>query len=456
MPEVTRYSNMAEMFYLSADSIDLHNQYAYGVLAHEFQHMIHWNVDRNETTWVNEGLSELAVDLNGLENGGFSYYFSFNPDLQLNFWPGHDQGDSIPHYGASYLFLKYLYDRFGQDFISEVVAEKANGWQGIENVLRKHHEENNFPAASHEQIFQDWTLANLLNGEETANNAYVYSDNDSVPFFGADTEIDCNDSSLVSSVEQFGTDYISVSCDDDYEVEIKWEEQVPLLPEKPYSGDNYYWSNRGSESVMRLAREFDLTGISSPIELSYWIWYDIEKDYDYMNVNISDDGKQWKMLEPPSCTRDDPTGANFGCGYNGTSDGWVQEKINLSEFSGKHVVIEFEYITDASVNGEGILLDDVSIDAIDYFDDFENNNGEWDADGFVRVENSLPQVLAFSMIEQDQEIDVSKYIVEPGDDGFHFVENSDPEDDEIIAISGLTRYTRLPAQYEVIITKSNS
>ena len=61
--------------------------YTYGVLAHEFQHMIHWYRDRNESSWINEGFSELSTLLNGLDPGGFDYIYTSNPDLQLTDWP---------------------------------------------------------------------------------------------------------------------------------------------------------------------------------------------------------------------------------------------------------------------------------------------------------------------------------------------------------------------------------
>jgi hypothetical protein len=48
-------------------------------------------------------------------------------------------------------------------------------------------------------------------------------------------------------------------------------------------------------------------------------------------------------------------------------------------------------MTDAAVNGEDMLIDDVSVDAINYFSDFESDKGGWDANGFVRVQNALPQ-----------------------------------------------------------------
>ena len=50
-----------------------------GVLAHEFQHMIHWAHDRNEESWVNEGMSMLAAHLNGFDVGGLDQTYSAYP-----------------------------------------------------------------------------------------------------------------------------------------------------------------------------------------------------------------------------------------------------------------------------------------------------------------------------------------------------------------------------------------
>ena len=48
------------MFVFNADNVDLASEEAYSVLAHEFQHMIHWYTDANESTWMNEGFSVVA------------------------------------------------------------------------------------------------------------------------------------------------------------------------------------------------------------------------------------------------------------------------------------------------------------------------------------------------------------------------------------------------------------
>ncbi len=64
--------------------------------------------------------------------------------------------------------------------------------------------------------------------------------------------------------------------------------------------------------------------------------------------------------------------------------------MDISEFAGQQVWLRFEYITDAAVYAEGFLVDDISIPEIDYSSDFENDDGGWQADGFVRINNLLP------------------------------------------------------------------
>ena len=85
-PEVQEYSNGHEMFFLNADRADLRDDFTYGVLAHEFQHMIHWYRDRNENTWLNEGFADLAMFLNGYSIGRADYYYVSDPDIQLTDW----------------------------------------------------------------------------------------------------------------------------------------------------------------------------------------------------------------------------------------------------------------------------------------------------------------------------------------------------------------------------------
>ena len=457
MPEVKPYSNVAEMFYLSADYTDLASSFTYGVLAHEFQHMIHWNQDRNETSWLNEGLSELAVEINGFDIGGFDYLFAFNPDLQLNFWPGNDQGDSSPNYGASYMFVKYLFAQFGGEAISELVQNPNDGFASVDSMLEKYAEDfgavDNAPLG--DQVFQNWTIANYLQDTKLDSGIYGYGDDAVIPDFSQSEPVACDSSWLDLTVNQYGTDYIPIDCQGSFQIEIEATDTTKLLEVEPFSGANYFWSNQGDESHMRLSQDFDFSEVDGEIFLSYWTWFDIERDYDYAYLSVSVDGETWEMLEPSTCTTENPTGANYGCGYNGKSGGWINEVVDLSDFAGEKVTLQFDYLTDAAVNGDGMLLDNISIDAINYFADFETDDGGWIGDGFVRVSNKLPQSYAVALIESGTRNQVEKWISGSGLHQVIEVEDQDSQGTVTLAISGLTRYTHLPASYKIRVSRLN-
>ena len=454
MPDVKEYSNVAEMFYLSAQYNNLSSSFTYGVLAHEFQHMIHWYQDRNETSWLNEGFSELAVDINGFDIGGFDFLFAFNPDLSLTFWPGDEQGDSSPHYGASYLFVKYIYDQFGSQVIRDIVKNQQNGMSSINTILAEYLPEydENEDASAGDWVFQNWTIANILQDPELENGIYAYRKGSSVPSFYSPETLECETDWIEGTVNQYGTDYIDIKCEDDFMIELEGNVYVDLLPVQPYSGEHCFWSNRGDESHMRLSREFDLTVTTGPITLKYWTWYDLESDYDYVYLTASVDGESVDILHPNSCTTENPTGANYGCGYNGRSGDWIQESVDLSAYAGKKVTIQFEYITDAAANGEGLVVDDISIIEIGYFSDLEDDTGGWQADGFVHISNQLPQAYGFAMIKKGGDNQVEKWISNSGLE--RSIEVSNNIGRKItLAISGLTRFTHIPAAYRLKVSR---
>ena len=451
--EIEPYSNEMEMFYLSADYTYLDDEFTYGVLAHELQHMIHWNIDRNESAWVTEGLSELAVELNGYDTGGFSYMFAMNPDLQLNFWPGNDQGDSSPHYGASYLFMRFLNQRYGKDSIMELVASPLNSFESIDDVIGKYDIRDNKPITS-EQIFQDWSIANYLNGASDVRINDTYGAMKYFPGFMPTETLTCENSDwLERAVSQFGTDYIEIDCGGAFQVEITSGSTIRILPENPHSGDSFFWSNYGDESNMSLTQTFDFTQVSGPITFDFWTWYDIEKDYDYLYLTASVDGQNWKMLKPGTCTENNPTGANYGCGLNGKSDSWINEKVDLSEYAGQKVTLRFDYITDMAVNGDGFMIDDISIEAINYSTDFEQDHGGWLAKGFVRIKNLLPQNFGVAVLNNLAEYPDEKIISTGGLDYKMRIDNNQAPDKPIVIISGLTRYTNQSAGYRIKITR---
>jgi immune inhibitor A len=445
---IDEYSNAAEMFYLSADYVSLDKEYAYSVIAHEFQHLIHYFYDKNEVSWISEGFSELAVYLNGYEPGGFDFLFSNNPNLQLTFWPGNDL-ETPPHYGAAFMFLKYFLDRFGETATKTLVAAPANDMDSVDSVLKDLNiaELVTMQSVTADDVFRDWTVTNLLQDSSTADGRYQYK-NYSAPTF-ISKELDDHTSDWQKSyVMQYGTQYYKINCTKDCTLEVKSQPLVKVLPSDPHSGNYYVWSNRGDTSDMKLSREFDFTQTNKPITLRYWTWYDIENDYDYLYLIASEDGVQWKIINTPSCTTSNSTGANYGCGYSGKSNGWIQETVDLSQFAGKKVILQFEYITDMAVNGEGFLLDDVSIPEIGYQTDFENDSGGWLAEGFVRIQNLLPQKYLVTLINKGQKTNVQSLKFDQNQSLKFYIPANNGIDEYHFIISGATRYTQMPADYD--------
>jgi hypothetical protein len=203
---------------------------------------------------------------------------------------------------------------------------------------------------------------------------------------------------------------------------------------------------------MTLTRPFDFTGISSPITLSFRTWYDLEVDYDYLYLEISSDGRDWQIITTPSGTADDPSGNSYGWGYNGVTGGWIEEEIDLSQYAGQQVWLRFEYVTDAAVNGEGFLLDDVSIPAAGYFSDFETDDGGWQAEGFVRVTNTLPQTFRLALLTRTWDGVAVEMIPLTSDQVAEIpIHIGDDVRDVVLVVSGTTRFTRQPANYEIEI-----
>lgn len=453
LPLAHENSNAHEMFYINSDVQALSDPYTLSVMAHEFQHLIHGYHDPNEELWVNEGFSELATLLNGYSAGGFDYVFSYDTDVQLNDWST-DSSENDAHYGASFLYVTYLLDRFGEEITKEVVANQLDGFGSIDHVLSQNGITD--PATgkniSADDLFVDWTIANLLNDAGFDDGRYVYNIYPSAPTASiTETISSCNNMQLERTVKQYGTDYIELDCaSEEIELEFSGSPTVPVLPIS--SGDNrFMWSNRADGSVTRLTQEFDFTGVSAPISLRYETWYDLEVDYDYVYLLAAADGENWQLVSTPSCSSQNLTGNNYGCGYNGYSGGWIDQEVDLSEYAGKEVTLSFEYITDEAVTAEGFLLDNISIDAAGYLADFETDAGGWLTEGFVNIENRIPQSFLVTILDTSGRSPVQKYALNAGEVLSVTLAPQSTGQTYVVIVSGSTRFTRQEAEYRVTL-----
>jgi hypothetical protein len=92
----------------------------------------------------------------------------------------------------------------------------------------------------------------------------------------------------------------------------------------------------------------------------FWIWYDIEQDWDYFYAQVSlDGGRMFTSLPGNLTTNTSPNGMNTGNGITGASTTWKRAAYDLSPYAGQQVILRLAYFTDSYTTGEGVYLDDI-------------------------------------------------------------------------------------------------
>lgn len=147
--DLRRHANQKEVIFLSTRILEQPDVTALGTLAHEYQHLLTFcaksRIDgypRPEATWLDEGLSMLAMDLAGFGRVGNDPFvaeeiaaYMRDPGLySLTDWPGNPDERS---YGLSYLFVRYLTGRFGLNLVEEIQRTPKTGIAALDEVLQR-------------------------------------------------------------------------------------------------------------------------------------------------------------------------------------------------------------------------------------------------------------------------------------------------------------------------------
>jgi hypothetical protein len=443
-------SNEMEMFYMNTDAFGGVGGTSYlSTLAHEFQHVIAGNTHKNLDTWMNEGFSDLAIYLNGFDVGRHSQAFLAAPNTQLNAWD--ELARSVPHYGASYLFVTYFYSRFGADGTKTLIADQNNGLTAIDNTLAKK------PGMTADDLFADWQIANYLNDPQVASGQFAYKD---LKFNKPKVErtIDQFPFAADSAVNHFGSQYFVLKGSRDVKISFTGATKARLIGAEPRGGQTMWYSGRGDDSVFSLSREFDLASAPSAT-LKFWTWFDIEKDWDYFYVEVSTDGKTWKILETPGSTDTNPNGNSYGWARTGKSGGkkdaaeWIEASVDLKEYTGKKILLRFEYITDDALNYPGVALGEIRLPEINYAYNADSGEGGWKAQGFIRTNNLTPEKYSVQLISfgADGATQASRLPLADDQTGQWQVPLSQLKN-AVLALSALARTTTEPAPYRLTIS----
>jgi immune inhibitor A len=384
-------SNEQELLYLHANSLTPGSDLYFATLVHEYQHLVQWYLDGNETIWLDEGLSQLAELYVGLETAETRDYLQA-PHTPLHRWATDET--VYAHYAASYLFAVYFWEQLGEDAARELARHPANGLAAVNTVLAGFR-----PELSLVEFLGNWTVANFLD-DPAAGPAYAYERLE-LGRAATETGIKFAPYEIARSVPQLGVHYIDIALDGPATLTFAGDTSAPLLPVPPHSGSQVWYAPAEGNVNATLTRAVDLTGVDTAT-LRFWSWYDLRFDTDAVYLTVSaDGGASWELL-PLSHGRS----GEYGPALTGRSadrpvsakGGWVEESVALDAYAGQQILLRFELLTNGTGDVTGIALDDITILEVGFFDNAEGDAGGWQAAGFVRAGQWLPQQWAIHYI----------------------------------------------------------
>ncbi len=125
------------------------------------------------------------------------------------------------------------------------------------------------------------------------------------------------------------------------------------------SPEGFYQNN--ANSALTLDTVLDLTPDDLvDARLNFQARWSIERDYDYVQLEVSVDGGSSWVAQCGRHTRPGVGTHRAGAGqplYDGSRPDWVAEEISLSDYLGEEVMIRFRLVSDVGLRREGFFLD---------------------------------------------------------------------------------------------------
>ncbi len=356
------YSTTLEYYFdrniISIDAYDWANRlgpdgtrpYLYeGVVAHEWQHLLHDDYDSDEENFINEGMAEFAEILCGYTPAlqGHIDAAAARPENSLTVWG--DQGDLeiLTDYGQAGLFQIYLWEQYTQDFIKDLFHNPLNGISGVDDTLLTSGEEESFAS-----VYHDFSTAMYIKGSfEAFPNFQVNIGHPGKPNLEA---------FATPGVPPWGSDYY-----------LLWGyERIANLKFNGYQFNPLSWISDGGVlwgGTGNLIDNWAIFNTTGGGTLTFDTNYDIEEKWDFGFVQVSTDGGYtWTSLSNTYTTFEyDPSAhpniiANLP-GLTGSSGGWVNMSFDLSAYAGQQILVAFCYMTDWATTEAGWFIDDVYV-----------------------------------------------------------------------------------------------
>ncbi len=384
-----------------------------GVIAHELEHLLHNYSDAGELSWVDEGLADFAVFLNGYDIGGshLTNHQVLHRETSLTRWAG-----GLANYGAAFTYFLYLWEQAGgngagdhngsaaglgtydPDFqydnqagdllIKLIFQNQADGMVGVQAAIDQFNAQTGANLRSAKALFRDWALAvyadtdtgsildlrNIDFGDPDFTSWTIDIANDEFwkkrgQYNGATPEGRFAHSPKVpaQSALPFGTSYETFrNPGPTFTLDFSGPATSRVAP---HSEPNHWYAGYASQSD-------HILGVSSPVSggqvLDFWSWYFIEDGWDYGFVEALVGG-QWQTVPLTNdagatvTTDTNPHDNNTeGNGLTGTSGGtyFVDDPTYIhlqGTLPAGTTDVRFRYSTDAAYLDTGWFVDDVQV-----------------------------------------------------------------------------------------------
>ncbi len=372
-----------------------------GVFAHEYQHLLQYYQDPEEVNWVNEGLSDYAIDVTGYDFAmrpvsqiGFDSHLQCfmgnlvtqtdanpnprggGPENSLTLWGDQGDGEILCDYGAAFSMMEYLKSQYGSAFMTALHRNPDEGFVGLQNVLG--------PRATAQQVVHRWAAAMALDAVLDRGGKLQHGVPESryqIAALNAGVNWDNPDAYSTPGAPPNGSDYIRLRDGAGHYLRAKDINSISFQGAAQLEPVPVEWTvttaapDHGADAALA-APDADnrdaaiVKSVAVPAATPSLVFdtkYDTEPGFDSFFVQVSTDGgATYHSLANADTTCDLDPGASptliGNCpGLNGDSGGWVTETFDLTPYAGKTILLALRYVTDTNTRGAGVWVDNVSV-----------------------------------------------------------------------------------------------
>lgn len=142
-------------------------------LAHEFQHLIHFNTNPSSDRLFNEGCSEAASIICGYPDRRMGEFFA-NTNIDLFRWTFDDGAKILADYSRAMTLVYYLFEQFGESYLTTFNSTRTDGILRIRDAMANSGRGDDWRA-----VLRNWSVANYLQ-RGYSDARYIYQKNDNL------------------------------------------------------------------------------------------------------------------------------------------------------------------------------------------------------------------------------------------------------------------------------------